>query len=719
MISSPGFSEKEKKEVDQLVRSSSNGEAVFSDRFMGDNAGRYIFNSLKKADSNGPTSVDAKGCYMGLESGLAIAEYLKSPITKVEKLSLEWNSLGSFENGLTEIATALALNSSLQSLDLRNNNIGPNGGSMLARGLRDNRCLQSLDLRWNEIGNTGALAFKEIFTIGHNTLLRTLKLAGNKISDVVLNEVEAVVGRKIEPGVSGGSMSDDYHVVKGKNEELQKEIAKISAELQAAKDENRTKDSQHQIVHARSKNDLVSKIESLEKQLSDSAGTISLLEIEVLREKERADRLQDSVVKEQREKDTALSSLRVDREAAASKKIIADREKAQLTTSLKITEETLEVLRTENDNLRRNFATREKELLTSLSDRERKLSEARGQEDKAKAEQSRVEVELGDAKLKEKMAEERATQSARLLDECIEDRAKQVEEARRSVQETMETQRNELMGRLKAAELRVSEAESKLGSAESKQRAAESAAAQATVTLEQQLSEQAYKLRKEYGDMQDGETRQLADALDVVKSQRESQDIQLSQMTADLENLRDVRQRESESAKRTIEGLNKSLGDALKEARRERGSASDLKLEVASLRRQIEPFKRKVEVSEAEKKRTEEFRTRDVSNLQALLANEREERAKEAIGYQKRLDDCNEMLRTAKESISEQRTGHMKEFHKLEKGMVAAVQAIFADRKAGGGGGGKKRSKRKGDAEGGAAVGTEGGENVKNEGNVA
>ena len=111
-----------------------------------------------------------------------------------------------------------------------------------------------------------------------------------------------------------------------------------------------------------------------------------------------------------------------------------------------------------------------------------------------------------------------------------------------------------------------------------------------------------------------------------------------------------------------------------------------MKLEVASLRRQIEPFKRKVEVSEAEKKRTEEFRTRDVSNLQALLANEREERAKEAIGYQKRLDDCNEMLRTAKESISEQRTGHMKEFHKLEKGMVAAVQAIFADRKAGGGG---------------------------------
>ena len=59
----------------------------------------------------------------------------------------------------------------------------------------------------------------------------------------------------------------------------------------------------------------------------------------------------------------------------------------QLSTSLKITEETLEVLRAENDTLRRNSATREKELLTNLSDRERKLSEARNQEDKAKAEQ--------------------------------------------------------------------------------------------------------------------------------------------------------------------------------------------------------------------------------------------------------------------------------------------------------------------------------------------
>ena len=123
--------------------------------------------------------------------------------------------------------------------------------------------------------------------------------------------------------------------------------------------------------------------------------------------------------------------------------------------------------------------------------------------------------------------------------------------------------------------------------------------------------------------------------------------------------------------------------------------------QVASLKRQVEPFKRKVEVSEAEKRRTEEFRARDVSNLQNLLANEREERAREAVSYQKRLDDTNELLRSAREAMGEMRTGHVKELHRLEKGMVAATQAIFGGIRGKGKGkkaaGGEK--KREGDEE--------------------
>jgi len=417
--------------------------------------------------------------------------------------------------------------------------------------------------------------------------------------------------------------------------------------------------------------------------------------------------MQVTLSKEQREKDTAVSGLRVEKEGASSRKIAMERDKAQLQTNLKITQETLDVLRSENDEVRNNAVLREKELLLSLSERERKLSEARSSEDKARAEQSRVEVALGDAKLKEKMAEDRAAQSNKLLDECIADRRKQVEDARKAGLESLENTRNELTGRLKASETRMREAESKQAQAENTKRKSEALAASISVEMEQRISDVEVRVRAEVSGVQDGEVKGLSDALDVVKAQRESQDVTVAQLTADLANIRDLREREGESSKKTIGGLNKSLSESLTEARRERGAASDFKLEVASLRRQIEPFKRRVETAEAEKKRTEEFRSRDVEQLQGLLATEREERTREAVGYQKRLDDCNEILRQAREGLSEQKTSHMKEFHRLEKGMIAAVSAIFEGRKGkeGGGKSGKGAEKvGEGEKENSAAV---------------
>jgi len=229
-----------------------------------------------------------------LDATLSLAAYLKSPACTLTSLSLEWNSIGSFENGLSELSLALSLNTSLVSLDLRNNNIGPAGGQMLARCLRDNRTLKTLDLRWNEVGNPGGVAFKELLTSGMSLAVTEIKLAGNKMSDVVLSEVETLLTR-----ISGGvgavtslSMADDYHVQRGKNEELSREVAKMTSEIQELKSENKTKDTVHEVSRAKSKSEMLSRIDNLEKQLTDSAGTSSLLEIEVLREKERADRLQ-------------------------------------------------------------------------------------------------------------------------------------------------------------------------------------------------------------------------------------------------------------------------------------------------------------------------------------------------------------------------------------------------------------------------------------------
>ena len=59
----------------------------------------------------------------------------------VLRLSLEWNSVGANEEGFRELCEGLALNTSLQYLDLRSNNIDHNGAIQLASALVSNYSL--------------------------------------------------------------------------------------------------------------------------------------------------------------------------------------------------------------------------------------------------------------------------------------------------------------------------------------------------------------------------------------------------------------------------------------------------------------------------------------------------------------------------------------------------------------------------------------------------
>ena len=62
------------------------------------------------------------------------------------ELGLEWNCIGIWDQGVRAIADSMAINTSIVSLDLRNNKIGPQGAQSLALGLRHNTALQNLGL---------------------------------------------------------------------------------------------------------------------------------------------------------------------------------------------------------------------------------------------------------------------------------------------------------------------------------------------------------------------------------------------------------------------------------------------------------------------------------------------------------------------------------------------------------------------------------------------
>ena len=63
-------------------------------------------------------------------------------------LCLEWNAMGMLDTSFGMFCEGLAVNATLQVLDIRNNQITHDGASELAAALKRNRALKSLG-RWN------------------------------------------------------------------------------------------------------------------------------------------------------------------------------------------------------------------------------------------------------------------------------------------------------------------------------------------------------------------------------------------------------------------------------------------------------------------------------------------------------------------------------------------------------------------------------------------
>ena len=75
-------------------------------------------------------------------------------------------------NILTE---ALAINQTLTSLDLRNNQLSPQSGAHLAKMLSINSTLKTLDLRWNSIDDAAAIQMENAVKQNTNSSLQQVR----------------------------------------------------------------------------------------------------------------------------------------------------------------------------------------------------------------------------------------------------------------------------------------------------------------------------------------------------------------------------------------------------------------------------------------------------------------------------------------------------------------------------------------------------------------
>ncbi|XP_041321907.1 leucine-rich repeat-containing protein 45 isoform X2 [Pyrgilauda ruficollis] len=132
-------------------------------------------------------SLDLKGNNLRTMGAEALGKLLKQN-KSIRSLTLEWNSLGMWEEGFSFFCQGLRANNFLQRLDLRNNQINHQGAGELAMALTQNTSLQELDLRWNNIGLLGGRAL--LNCLHSNRTLKRLELAGNNVPGDILKAVE-------------------------------------------------------------------------------------------------------------------------------------------------------------------------------------------------------------------------------------------------------------------------------------------------------------------------------------------------------------------------------------------------------------------------------------------------------------------------------------------------------------------------------------------------
>ncbi|CAG9329321.1 unnamed protein product [Blepharisma stoltei] len=164
------------------------------DAFIGDEGCGIVAQFLK--DNLGVHNVELRGNNITGEGLRAIASALRGQ-TFVRNLSLEWNNLG---NNLKPLAEALAYNESVQTLDIRNNRIGPEGAGYIADLIETNKSLVKIDLRWNDIGASGARSLLSALRKPH--AIQSIEVSGNKIPEDLLQQLEQILKGDQSPNKS-------------------------------------------------------------------------------------------------------------------------------------------------------------------------------------------------------------------------------------------------------------------------------------------------------------------------------------------------------------------------------------------------------------------------------------------------------------------------------------------------------------------------------------
>ncbi|XP_003274884.2 leucine-rich repeat-containing protein 45 [Nomascus leucogenys] len=377
--------------------------------------------------------LDLKGNNLRAAGAEALGKLLQQN-KSIQSLTLEWNSLGTWDDAFATFCGGLAANGALQQLDLRNNQISHKGAEELALALKGNTTLQQLDLRWNNVGLLGGRALMNC--LPSNRTLWRLDLAGNNIPGDVLRAVEQAMGHSQDRLTTFQENQARTHVLSKEVQHLREEKSKQFLDLMETIDKQREE-------MAKSSRASAARVGQLQEALNERHSIINALKAKL----------------QMTEAALALS----EQKAQDLGELLATAEQEQLSLSqrqakeLKLEQQ--EAAERESKLLRDLSAANEKNLLlqNQVDELERKFRCQQEQLFQTRQELTSMSAEL---KMRAIQAEERLDMEKRRYRQSLEDseslRIKEVEHMTRHLEES-EKAMQERVQRLEAARLSLEE----------------------------------------------------------------------------------------------------------------------------------------------------------------------------------------------------------------------------------------------------------------------
>ncbi|XP_056405894.1 leucine-rich repeat-containing protein 45 [Hyla sarda] len=166
---------------------------ILSDCMLSEDGLKHILQGLR--NNAVAKYLDLKGNNLRGEGAEALGKLLRHN-TSLVSLTLEWNNLGMWEDGFSNLCDGLSCNQTLQRLDLRNNQISHKGAEELSTVLKHNLGLRELDLRWNNIGLLGGRALLDC--LQSNKIIMKMDLSGNNIPSDILKAIEQAIDYNLD-----------------------------------------------------------------------------------------------------------------------------------------------------------------------------------------------------------------------------------------------------------------------------------------------------------------------------------------------------------------------------------------------------------------------------------------------------------------------------------------------------------------------------------------